>query len=72
MNIDGTGSNSLSYAAGTLPGTGKNGTFVINTTGVPKCGYNVRIDAYDRTIVNSHGIGLYNNDIQGFCLRAAN
>jgi hypothetical protein len=34
-----------------------------------KCGYNVRIDAYDRTIVNSHWIGLWNTAIQGFCLR---
>lgn len=72
VNVDGTGGSGLNYAGGTLPATGKTGTFVISTAGVPKCGYNVRIDAYDRTIVNSHGIGLYNNDIQGFCLRAAN
>ena len=69
VDVDGTGTNGLSYVAGTLPGGGKSGSFVIHTGGVPKCGYNVRIDAYDRTIVSSHSIGLYNNDIQGFCLR---
>jgi hypothetical protein len=69
VDVDGTGGNSLSYAGGTLPANGKTGTFVIHTAGVPKCGYNVRIDAWDRTIYNSHGIGLHNNDIQGFCLR---
>lgn len=72
VDVDGTGGNGLSFAGGTLPTTGKTGTFVIHTAGVPKCGYNVRIDAWDRTIYNSHGIGLHNNDIQGFCLRAAN
>ncbi len=69
VDVDGTGGNGLSYVGGTLPNGGKSGTFVIHTAGVPKCGYNVRIDAYDRTIVHSHAIGLYNNDIQGFCLR---
>ena len=69
VDVDGTGSSGLSYVAGTLPNGGKSGTFVIHTVNVPKCGYNVRIDAYDRTIVSSHTIGLYNNDIQGFCLR---
>lgn len=69
VDVDGTGSNSLSYYAGTLPNSGKTGTFVIHTAGVPKCGYNVRIDAWDRTIISSHTIGHYNNDIQGFCLR---
>jgi hypothetical protein len=68
VDVDGTGMSGLSYPF-TLPNTGKSGTFVIHTAGVPKCGYNVRIDAWDRTIVSSHTIGLYNNDIQGFCLR---
>ena len=69
VDTDATGTNGLSYVAGTLPNGGKSGVFVIHTAGVPKCGYNVRIDAWDRTIVSSHTIGLYNNDIQGFCLR---
>ena len=68
-DVDSLGVSSLSYVGGTLPNGGKAGTFVIHTNGVPKCGYNVRIDAWDRTIVSSHSIGLYNNDIQGFCLR---
>ncbi|HTL07975.1 MAG TPA: hypothetical protein VL307_06945 [Chitinophagaceae bacterium] len=71
VDVDGSGGNGLSYVGGTLPNAGKTGSFVIHTNNVPKCGYNVRIDAWDRTIVNSHGIGLYNNDVQGFCLRLA-
>jgi hypothetical protein len=55
VDVDGMpGTSGLSYAAGTLPNGGKAGTFVIHTNGVQKCGYNVRIDAYDRTIVSSH------------------
>ncbi len=70
VEIDGlAGVSSLSYAAGTLPNGGKSGTFVIHTANVPKCGYNVRIDASDRTIISSHSIGHPNKDIQGFCLR---
>jgi len=69
VDVDGTGSNTLSYVAGTLANGGQSGAFVIHTANVPKCGYNVRIDAWDRTIVSSHVIGLYNYDIQGFCLR---
>lgn len=59
----------LSYPGGGLPATGKSGTFTITTAGVPKCGYNVRIDASDRTIVSSQYVGLHSPDIQGFCLR---
>lgn len=64
-------SDGLSYPGGGLPATGKSGTFSINTAGVPRCGYNVWITAYDRTIVNSAYIGLQNQDVQGFCLREA-
>ena len=71
VDVDGTGTSSLSYIGGTLPNAGKSGTFIIHTAGVPRCGYNVRIDAWDRTILNSHTIGFYNNDVQGFCLRDA-
>lgn len=69
VDVDGTGTAGLSYIAGTIPNAGKAGVFVIHTVGVPKCGYNIRIDARDRTIINSHTIGHYANDIQGFCLR---
>lgn len=73
VEVDGMpGVHGLSYAAGTLPNGGKSGTFVIHTAGVQKCGYNVRMDAWDRTIVSSHAIGLYNNSIKGFCLRGDN
>lgn len=69
VDVDSTGTSGLNYISGTLPNGGKSGSFVIHTAGVPKCGYNVRIDAWDRTILNSHTIGFYNNDVQGFCLR---
>lgn len=70
VDVDGlAGISGLSYAAGTLPGGGKTGTFVIHTNGVQKCGYNVRIDAKDRAIISSHSIGHPNSDIRGFCLR---
>ena len=32
------------------------------------CGYNIRIDGADRTIVNSGVIGWHAADIEGFCL----
>src|SRR6185295_4286813 len=61
----------LSYP-GSLPNTGKAGTFTIDTAGVPRCGYNVWINAWDRTIVSSAYVGLHNSDVQGFCLRDEN
>lgn len=54
-----------------LPNGGRSGTFEIFTANMIKCGYNVRIDAIDRTIVSSHSIGLRSSALQGFCLRKA-
>jgi hypothetical protein len=64
----GGASASLSYAAGTLATNGSFGTWELDTTGMPPCGYNVRIVAEDRTIVNSTSIGWPAGDIEGFCL----
>ena len=60
--------NGLSYAAFTLDGSGVSGTWELVTTGMAPCGYNIRIDGADRTIVNSGFIGWHAADIEGFCL----
>jgi hypothetical protein len=46
------------------------GTWTLDTTGLPPCGYVVLLNAWDRTIVNSGGIGNYNDGSVGFCLKA--
>lgn len=53
----------------TVPTIGEAGTWKLDTTGMPKCGYVVRLSATDRTIVNSGGIGFYNETFVGLCLR---
>lgn len=60
---------SMSYATGTLRTNGvANGTWQLDTTGMDPCGYNIRIHAVDRTIVNSGSIGWEATDIEGFCV----
>lgn len=49
---------------------GDAGTWTLDTTGLPPCGYVVVINAYDRTIVDSGYIGNYNTNSTGFCLKA--
>lgn len=53
----------------TVSTNGEAGTWKLDTTGLPKCGYVVRLSATDRTIVNSGGIGFYNETSVGLCLR---
>jgi hypothetical protein len=48
---------------------GDSGTWTLDTTGLPPCGYVVILNAWDRTIVNSGFIGWYNNSSTGFCLK---
>lgn len=52
-----------------VPTAGEAGNWTLDTTGMPKCGYVVYLQAWDRTIVNSGYIGYYGQDVQGFCLR---
>lgn len=59
---------SISYATSTLDGSGMTGTWQLDTTGMVPCGYNIRIWAEDRTIVNSGHIGWEAADIEGFCV----
>ncbi len=43
----------------------------LDTTGMPPCGYVIVLQAWDRSIVNSHpDLHNYNQDDVGFCLRA--
>lgn len=58
----------------TTPGftslTFEDGTWSLNTTGMPPCGYVVYLQAYDRTIVNSStDSGWMAEDFKGFCLK---
>jgi hypothetical protein len=55
--------------AGGVPGTGEAGNWSLNTTGMPKCGYVVRLDVWDRTIRNSGFIGHHASAVVGLCLR---
>ena len=48
---------------------GDTGTWTLDTTGLPPCGYVVVLNAWDRTIVNSGFIGNYNDAPVGFCLK---
>jgi hypothetical protein len=45
------------------------GTWTLDTTGLPPCGYVVRLQAGDRTIVDSGRIGFTSEDSKGFCLK---
>jgi hypothetical protein len=49
--------------------TGEAGNWTLDTTGMPRCGYIIRLSASDRTIVNSGFVGRGNNTVVGLCLR---
>jgi hypothetical protein len=49
--------------------TSQSGTWQLDTTGLAPCGYVVRLDAVDRTIVNSGGVGFDTPAFTGFCLK---
>jgi CHAT domain-containing protein/Tfp pilus assembly protein PilF len=51
-----------------VPTGGETGTWTLDTTPMQPCGYVVRLDTSDRTIVNAFG-GWYNFATVGFCLR---
>lgn len=67
IEIDGLSVSSINLPTSV---TSKSGTWKLYTTAgiTPTCGYNVRMDGGDRTIVNSGYIGHGNSAIQGFCL----
>lgn len=53
----------------TVSGSGESGTWTLNTSGMPRCGYVVGIRVWDRTIVNSGYIGRDRYASVGLCLR---
>jgi hypothetical protein len=52
-----------------VPTTGESGTWKLDTHTMDACGYIIRLDTVDRTIVNSGAIGWWNYDSVGFCLK---
>lgn len=48
---------------------GEAGVWKLDTAGMPKCGYVVRLSATDRTIVDSGYVGYYNEASVGLCLK---
>ena len=62
-----TASNGLAYPL-SLTTTGASGDWRLDTTGMEACGFNIRLDVADRTIVNSGYVGWTNADTEGFCL----
>ncbi len=67
IHIDGMAVSSIQLGTSV---TFKSGTWeLLTTAGVtPTCGYNIRLDVADRTIISSSYIGHTNAAIQGFCL----
>ncbi len=49
--------------------TFENGSWSLNTAGMPCCGYIIRLGAWDNTIVNSGSVGRYRSAVVGLCLR---
>jgi hypothetical protein len=48
---------------------GESGSWTLDTSGMPRCGYNIWLHVYDRTIVDSGYVGRHSSDVVGFCLR---
>lgn len=72
VNFDGTGVNFRTYP--TIPTTGGNGTWTVDSSGCQPCGYAIRFIASDRTIYGYTGgptfyvTNLYGEYDLGFCL----
>ena len=52
-----------------VPTSGESGTWKLDTHPMDACGYIIRLETVDRTIVNSGAIGWWNYDSAGFCLK---
>lgn len=52
-----------------VPTSGESGIWQLNTSGMPRCGYVVRVHVRDRTIVNSGFVGRERSAVVGLCLR---
>jgi hypothetical protein len=53
-----------------VPTTGETGTWTLDTKNMDPCGYVIRLDVWDRTIVSCDSHGWSNAASIGFCLKA--
>jgi len=53
----------------TVPTTGETGTWILDTTNMDPCGYVIRLDVWDRTIVSCDDDGWFSWASLGFCLK---
>ena len=51
-----------------VPTIGESGTWTLDTTGMPACGYVLYLAACDRTVYDSGFVGLCTEKSKGFCL----
>jgi len=59
------------YAPDFAPGAGASGSWTLNTAGMAPCGYVVRLEVWDRTIVSGNASGWKDVASVGFCLLAS-
>jgi hypothetical protein len=52
-----------------VPTLGEAGHWSLDTSGMPRCGYTIYLQVWDRTIRESGFIGFYANAVVGLCLR---
>jgi hypothetical protein len=65
----GLGGGTFSWTPATTTPTFQDGTWQLHTAGMSPCGYVVRLDGSDRTIVNSGWVGWDGPAFTGFCLK---
>lgn len=68
LSLEPTG-GSFALSPSTVTPTFQDGTWTLHTAGLPPCGYVVRFDGGDRTIVNSGSLGWDGPAFTGFCLK---
>ncbi|GIU71368.1 MAG: hypothetical protein KatS3mg003_0847 [Candidatus Nitrosocaldaceae archaeon] len=68
--LPGSSNTTITRTYPTVSTNGENGIWELDTTGMPKCGYIIRIRVWDRTIVNNSTCNNYSDsDVVGLCLR---
>jgi hypothetical protein len=66
--VPNTAANAVAYNGANT--SGSHGTFTLDTKGMTPCGYNIRLYAQDRALVDSHCYAHWNEVAVGFCLIA--
>lgn len=76
LKVDGSVRSLMSHVA--VPATGKTGTWSVTTNHIRKCGYNMRLYAYDKTLLCYAFVSYayafrrqYDTETIGFCLNEA-